>query len=100
MVRDCHNMGYGMFSFQPAAFVGDERRWHEDYRDATGDEVWAQIERGAGTRLDYRVFEHGDVRCNRVAYGFWAGTGGTCCSTALIRGTWQSATPSSPISGR
>jgi len=66
-------MGYGMFSFQPAAFVGDERRWHEDYRAVTGDQVWAQIERGVGTRLDYRVFEHGDVRCNRAAYGFWAG---------------------------
>ncbi len=73
VVRDCAAMGYGMFSFQPAAFVGDERRWHEDYRDVTGDQVWAQIERGAGTRLDYRVFEHGDVRCNRAAYGFWAG---------------------------
>jgi len=73
VVRDCRAMGYGMFSFQPAAFVGDERRWHEDYRDVTGDQVWAQIERGVGTRLDYRVFEHGDVRCNRAAYGFWAG---------------------------
>jgi hypothetical protein len=73
VVRDCAAMGYGMFSFQPAAFVGDERRWHEDYRDVTGDQVWAQIERGAGTRLDHRVFEHGDVRCNRAAYGFWAG---------------------------
>ncbi len=73
VVRDCRAMGYGMFSFQPAAFVGDERRWREDYRDVTGDQVWAQIERGAGTRLDYHVFEHGDVRCNRVAYGFWAG---------------------------
>lgn len=73
VVRDCAAMGYGMFSFQPAAFVGDERRWHEDYRDVTGDQVWAQIERGAGARLDYRVFEHGDVRCNRAAYGFWAG---------------------------
>ena len=30
VVRDCHHMGYGMFSFQPAAFVGDQRRWHED----------------------------------------------------------------------
>ena len=39
----------------------------------TGDQVWAQVEAGAGTRFDYRVFEHGDVRCNRVAYGFWAG---------------------------
>jgi hypothetical protein len=73
VVRDCRAMGYGMFSFQPAAFVGDERRWHEDYRDVTGDQVWAQIEHGAGTKLDYRVFEHGDVRCNRAAYGFWAG---------------------------
>lgn len=73
VVRDCAHMGYGMFSFQPAAFVGDDRRWHEDYRDITGDQVWAQIERGAGTKLDYHVFEHGDVRCNRVAYGFWCG---------------------------
>ncbi len=73
VVRDCRAMGFGMFSFQPAAFVGDERRWHEDYRAVTGDQVWAQIERGVGTRLDYRVFEHGDVRCNRAAYGFWAG---------------------------
>ncbi len=75
VVRDCAAMGYGMFSFQPAAFVGDERRWHEDYRDVTGDQVWAQIEAGVGTTLDYRLFEHGDVRCNRVAYGFWAGDG-------------------------
>ena len=73
VVRDCRAMGYGMFSFQPAAFVGDERRWHEPYRDVTGDQVWGQIERGVGTRLDYHVFEHGDVRCNRVAYGFWCG---------------------------
>ena len=73
VVRDCRAMGYGMFSFQPAAFVGDERRWHEPYRDVTGDQVWAQIERGVGTRLDFHVFEHGDVRCNRAAYGFWCG---------------------------
>ena len=73
VVRDCRSMGYGMFSFQPAAFMGDDRRWHEPYRDITGDQVWAQIERGAGTKLDYHVFEHGDVRCNRVAYGFWCG---------------------------
>jgi len=71
VVRECRAMGYGMFSFQPAAFVGDDRRWHEGYRDITGDQVWAQIERGAGTALDYHVFEHGDVRCNRAAYGFW-----------------------------
>ncbi|MGH3169017.1 MAG: hypothetical protein ACRDN0_24445, partial [Trebonia sp.] len=73
VIRDCHAMGYSMFSFQPAAMVGDDRRWKENYREVTGDSVWAEIERGAGTRLDYRVFEHGDVRCNRVAYGFYAG---------------------------
>lgn len=49
VVRDCRAMGYGMFSFQPAAFVGDDRRWHEDNRDLTGDQVWAQVEAGAGT---------------------------------------------------
>jgi hypothetical protein len=73
VVAACARMGYGMFSFQPAAFVGDERRWDGDYRDLTGDQVWSRIEAGAGSRLDYHVFEHGDVRCNRVAYGFWAG---------------------------
>jgi hypothetical protein len=73
VVRDCHAMGYGMFSFQPAAFVGDDRRWHESYRQATPDAVWAEIERGAGTALDYRTFENGDVRCNRTAYGFYVG---------------------------
>ncbi|HEY3953197.1 MAG TPA: hypothetical protein VGM53_07470 [Streptosporangiaceae bacterium] len=73
VVRDCRAMGYGMFSFQPAAFLGDERRWHEPFRDITGDQVWAQIERGVGTRLDHHLFEHGDVRCNRAAYGFWLG---------------------------
>ncbi|MEW2634315.1 radical SAM domain-containing protein [Streptomyces sp. NPDC048389] len=73
VIHDCHAMGYGMFSFQPAAFLGDERRWKEKFREATPDAVWAEIERGAGTRLDYRVFENGDVRCNRTAYGFYVG---------------------------
>ncbi len=73
VVRDSHDAGYGMFSFQPAAFLGDDRRWHERYRDATPDAVWAEIEAGAGRRLDYRVFENGDVRCNRTAYGFYVG---------------------------
>ncbi|WBB61800.1 radical SAM domain-containing protein [Streptomyces sp. WMMC500] len=73
VVRDTRAMGYGMLSFQPAAFLGDDRRWKESYREATPDAVWAEIERGAGTTLDYRVFEHGDVRCNRAAYGFYVG---------------------------
>jgi MoaA/NifB/PqqE/SkfB family radical SAM enzyme len=73
VIRDCHGMGFGMFSFQPAAFVGDDHRWKENYREATPDAVWAEIERGAGARLDYRVFQHGDLRCNRAAYGFYLG---------------------------
>lgn len=76
VVRDCRAMshqGYGMFSFQPAAFLGDERRWKEQYREATPDAVWAEIGRGAGRALGYHVFENGDVRCNRTAYGFYVG---------------------------
>lgn len=75
VVREVGAMGFGMLSFQPAAFVGDDRRWREEYRagDVSADAVWAQIERGAGTRLDHRVFENGDVRCNRTAYGFSVG---------------------------
>ncbi len=73
VVRDCHAMGYGMFSFQPAAFVGDDRRWREDYRAATPDAVWTEIEKGVGTPLDYHVLQNGDLRCNRTAYGFYVG---------------------------
>ena len=73
VIRDCHGMGYGMFSFQPAAFVGDERRWREDYDQVTSDAVWAEIEKGAGSKLDFGVVQHGDERCNRVAHGFYVG---------------------------
>ncbi len=73
VITECHDYGFGMFSFQPAAFVGDERRWHDDYSDATADDVWAQIERGAGTRLPFRALQIGDERCNRTTYGFYLG---------------------------
>jgi hypothetical protein len=73
LVRDCHAMGFGMFSFQPAAFVGDNRRWHENYEQVGMDEVWREIEKGAGSALDYTVIQHGDLRCNRAAYGFYVG---------------------------
>jgi hypothetical protein len=66
-------MGFGMFSFQPAAFVGDDRRWHEDYTQTGMDEVWREIEKGAGGELDHTAFQHGDLRCNRAAYGFFVG---------------------------
>ena len=73
VVRDCHSYGFGLFSFQPAAFVGDDRRWHEGYRDTTADEVWAQVEKGAGARLPFRALQVGDTRCNRTTYGFYVG---------------------------
>ncbi len=73
VVRAVREMGYGLLSFQPAALVGDDRRWHEDYSSAEGDRVWAEVERGAGTRLPYSVIQHGDPRCNRTTYGFYLG---------------------------
>ncbi|MDN5750248.1 MAG: hypothetical protein L0H64_17335, partial [Pseudonocardia sp.] len=73
VARAVAGMGYSMLSFQPAAHVGDERRWHEDFRAVTDDEVWERIERGVGARLDPHLFENGDLRCNRTAYGFRLG---------------------------
>ncbi|WP_123606225.1 hypothetical protein [Micromonospora sp. Llam0] len=73
MIAETHTMGYAMMSFQPAAAIGDERRWKEDYRSLTGDQVWAEIERGAGTRLPWRALQMGDGRCNRTAFGFFLG---------------------------
>lgn len=39
VVRSTMTMGFSMLSFQPAAFLGDERRWNPDLRDVTSDEV-------------------------------------------------------------
>jgi hypothetical protein len=73
VVRDTLPLGFSMMSFQPAAYIGDERRWREDLRAATPDAVWAEIERGAGTRLPWRALQFGDPRCNRTAYGWLVG---------------------------
>lgn len=73
VIGDCHEMGFRMFSFQPAAFVGNPSRWKHDYAAMTQDAVWAEIERGAGTRLPHPVFQFGDARCNRTAYGVYVG---------------------------
>lgn len=105
VVRDCLALddggaAFGMLSFQPAAFVGDDRRWHEDFRDLDADAVWAEIERGAGTRLDPTVFQHGDLRCNRVAYGVVAGGRWVPLLDADDPATSPPATPSSATSGR
>jgi hypothetical protein len=73
VLRHARRLGYGMFSFQPAAFVGDERRWREDYASLEPERVWARIEEGAGAALPWTAFQVGDFRCNRTAWGFYVG---------------------------
>ncbi len=73
VIRDCREMGFRMFSFQPAAFIGNRSRWKHDYREFSTDEVWRQIEAGAGARLHWGAFQIGDPRCNRTAYGAYVG---------------------------
>src|SRR4051812_21896719 len=50
VIRDCRDMGFRMFSFQPAAFIGNTNRWKHDYHDMSQDAVWAEIEAGARAR--------------------------------------------------
>ncbi|MGI8632737.1 MAG: radical SAM domain-containing protein [Solirubrobacterales bacterium] len=73
LIRDCRDYGFRMFSFQPAAFIGNTNRWKDSYRAFTDDEVWAKIEEGIGARLPFRVLQIGDERCNRTAYGGMVG---------------------------
>src|SRR3954453_11744833 len=73
VVRDCRDMGFRMFSFQPAAFIGNAARWKHSYRSLTPDLVWDEISAGAGARLPWSVFQFGDARCNRTAYGALVG---------------------------
>jgi hypothetical protein len=73
VVRDCRDMGFRMFSFQPAAFIGNRARWKEPYGELTPEAVWAEISLGAGARLPHSVFQFGDARCNRTAYGALVG---------------------------
>ncbi|HEV2785340.1 MAG TPA: hypothetical protein VGV67_03040 [Solirubrobacteraceae bacterium] len=75
VVRDCRDMGFRMFSFQPAAYIGNEARWREEFRAVSADEVWRRIEQGAGARLHFNAERVGDVRCNRTAHGVYTGGG-------------------------
>lgn len=72
-VRRCGRLGFKMFSFQPAAYVGNESRWEEGFREVTDDAVWDEISAGAGRPLPFRVLQFGDLRCNRVAWGAFVG---------------------------
>jgi hypothetical protein len=73
VVRACMAMGFGMLSFQPAAYIGNPARWREDFHAVSIDALWREIERGANTRLPWRHLQMGDHRCNRSAYGVLTG---------------------------
>ena len=73
IVRDVRTMGFAMCSFQPAAFVGDDRRWREDYSSLDADVIWSKIGEGAGATLPFRIVQTGDERCNRSAFGYFVG---------------------------
>ena len=73
VVRVCRRLSYRMCSFQPAAYVGDQRRWDDGYRELTDQRVWSEVERGVGRRLPFRALQVGDERCNRSTWGVWAG---------------------------
>ncbi|MEP7333597.1 MAG: hypothetical protein ABI692_16085 [Terracoccus sp.] len=73
VVASVSRMGYQMLSFQPAAFVGDDRRWDEGYDDVDIDAVWEELESGLGQKVSWRALQFGDRRCNRTAFGFKVG---------------------------
>ncbi len=74
VVRQSRADGWRLFSFQPAAFIGDSTRWNSKFRDLSSDVVWNEVEEGAGSvlpnqRLPYEGLRFGDLRCNRVTWG-------------------------------
>lgn len=69
VTRDVLDMPFDMMSFQPAAFIGDDRRWKEDFDEVTIDAVWNQIEEGAGHPIPWKATQFGDPRCNRSTVG-------------------------------
>ncbi len=73
VVSTCADQGWRMFSFQPAAYIGNESRWSEGYRELTSDAVWSEVERGTGVEMGYKAMQVGDTRCNRVTWGAYVG---------------------------
>lgn len=62
------DMRFDMLSFQPAAYIGDDRRWSQGFAEVTIDAVWSRIEAGAGQSIPWQGTQFGDVRCNRTAW--------------------------------
>ena len=73
VVAHVTHLGYQMMSFQPAALVGDDRRWGPDYQDVDIDAVWRRLESGLGQEVSWRALQLGDTRCNRTAFGVMVG---------------------------
>ena len=73
VVSTCREQGWRLFSFQPAAYIGNENRWREGYRELTSDIVWSEVERGVGATLPYKAIHVGDTRCTRSTWGAWVG---------------------------
>jgi hypothetical protein len=73
IVAEVSAMGYSMLSFQPAAHVGDARRWKEGYGAVGVDEVWSELEAGLGQEVSWQAVQLGDPRCNRTAFGIRVG---------------------------
>lgn len=65
VVQAVIEMPFSMMSFQPAAFVGDDRRWRENFEEVSIDAVWSHIEEGVGRKLPWQAMQFGDPRCNR-----------------------------------
>jgi len=65
VTRAVIEMPFNMMSFQPAAFVVDDRRWRENFEEVTIDTVWRHIEEGLGRELPWQATQFGDPRCNR-----------------------------------
>lgn len=74
VVATVRHLDFSTMSFQPAARVGDPRRWGTDLDEGVSvDEVWQRIEHGMGQRIAWRAVQVGDPRCNRTAFGILVG---------------------------
>ncbi|MEW1808326.1 hypothetical protein [Pseudarthrobacter sp. NPDC080039] len=74
VTRAVLDMPYDMLSFQPAAYIGDDRRWSENFEEITIDAVWSRIEEGAGHSIPWQGTQFGDTRCNRTAVALSTGS--------------------------
>ncbi|WP_267545449.1 hypothetical protein [Arthrobacter sp. H14-L1] len=74
VARAVLEMPYDMLSFQPAAYIGDDRRWSGGFEAVSIDAVWSRIEAGAGHAIPWQGTQFGDPRCNRTAVTVTAGT--------------------------